>query len=114
MRERFGSLLGARRRDSGGKNDSVRSQYPVSRLFSQNNFHSEPPEGFRSLAINNHSHRPEKLPRHPQEGGAGPVLMVYWVAGNRGTCDGEVLKPDPVLVDQLRAIPVGRQMRYRK
>ena len=87
---------------------------PVSQLFPQNNLHSEPRESFRSLASNNRFHRPEILPRHPQEGGTGPVLMVSWGVASRGTCDGGVPKRDLVLVDQLRAIPVGKQMRYRK
>jgi len=87
---------------------------PVSRLFSQSNLHSEPREGFRSLAFNNRSHRPEKLPRRPQEEGTDPVSMVSWVVASHGTCDGGVPKRDLVLVDQLRAILVGRQMRYRK
>jgi len=87
---------------------------PVSRLFPQSNLRSEPREGFQSLALNNRLHRPEKLPNRPREGGTGPVSMVSWVVASHGTCDGGVPKRDLVLVDQLRAIPVGRRMRYRK
>lgn len=81
---------------------------PISQLPSQTNLHSEPREGFQSLVFNNRSHRPEKLPRHPQEGGPGPVSMVSSAVASHGTCDGGVPRRDLVLVDQLLAIPVGR------
>jgi len=40
--------------------------------------------------------------------------MVSLVVASSGTCDGGVSKHELVSVDQLRAIPVGKQMRYRK
>ena len=105
MRERFGSFLGARRRDSGGESDFICTWLipHLTVVFPQTNLRSGLRENFRSLAFNSRSHRPEMLPRHLLEAEMGQVSMAFWVVASRGICDEEVLKRDLVLADQLRA-----------